>query len=103
MRKKWKHFVLFVKMITFAIANLGDVGLCALQPMLHDRLTDSLTLLNLGNSTNCVNHELVKASLVSSPKDTDCFTIFLTQGTSQNRTRRICEEACPSSVRRNFL
>ena len=91
MRKMWKHFVVFVKMIKFAIANHGEVGHDVLPTLLHDRLTDGLTLLNLGNSTNRVNHELVKASHVSLQKDTDCFTIFLTQGTSQNQTRRICD------------
>ena len=80
MRKAVKNFVPMTKNTIFAVQNIS-----------HDRLTDSMTLLNLGNSTNCVIHELVKASLVSSMEDTDCFTIFLTQGISQNRTRRICE------------
>ena len=91
MKKVIKSFADSKRFFIFADAN-EKMGGNARFDILHDRLTDCLTLLNLGNSTNRVNHELVKASLVSSTKDTDCFTIFLTQGNSQNQTRRICEE-----------
>jgi hypothetical protein len=102
MKKVIKSFAVSKRFFIFADAN-EKVSDNALFDILHDRLTDCLTLLNLGNSTNRVNHGLVKASLVSSTKDTGCFTIFLTQGNSQNHTRRICEGACPSDIiRQNY-
>ena len=62
MRKVVARLVLSLEFTNFANANFGDGGLCALRPMLHDRLT-SFDLAKSGIFTSGVKTSLVKLVL----------------------------------------
>ena len=62
MRKAVASLVLSQEFIIFANANFGDVGLCTLRSMLHDRLT-SFDLAKSGKFTSGVKTSLVKLVL----------------------------------------
>lgn len=62
MRKVVASLVLSQEFIIFANANFGDVGLCTLRSMLHDRLT-SFDLAKSGKFTSGVKTSLVKLVL----------------------------------------
>ena len=96
MKKVSNCFVVSRKISIFAPAILEKKGGNAHFDILQDKQKRAV-LIESGKFKVCVNSPqmvALESSLVcpvSFQKDTDCFTIFLTQGTSQNQTRRICE------------
>ena len=94
MRKVVVRLVLSPEFIIFANANFGDGGLCALRPMLHDRLT-SFDLVKSGKFEIGVKSSLVKPVLY--PDEGHGLPYYICDtGFSRTLLGKYVERTCPS-------